>query len=185
MNKLPFENFPFLETERLILRKVDNVKDIADFFLLRSNASVMRYIPRPLAANEQDVIDLVNQGNEQYERGEMMNMAIALKDTNQFIGSVGFYRINWDAHRTEIGYILNPSYSGKGYVHEACTELVRFAFEEVGFHSLEAVIHPYNTASIKVVEKLGFVKEAHFKENEWFNGEFTDTFVYSLLNPNE
>ncbi len=181
MNKLPFNTFPYLETERLVLRKIDKEKDLADFFVLRSDAEVMKYIPRTVATEHQEVVDLINAGNEGYERGEMLSLAMALKETDTFIGVVGFYRINWDNHRTEIGYILNPLHSGKGYVHEACNALIKFAFEEVGFHSLEAVIHPDNLKSIHVVEKLGFVKEAHFKENEVFNNEFIDTLVYSLL----
>lgn len=182
MNKLPFNTFPYLETERLVLRKIDKEKDLADFFVVRSDAEVMKYIPRKVATDSKEVVDLINAGNEGYERGEMLSLAIALKETDTFIGVVGFYRINWDNHRTEIGYILNPRHSGKGYVNEACNALIKFAFEEVGFHSLEAVIHPDNLKSIHVVEKLGFVKEAHFKENEVFNNEFIDTLVYSLLN---
>jgi [ribosomal protein S5]-alanine N-acetyltransferase len=182
MKRLPFESFPRLETERLILRKIDIDKDIVDFFVLRSDPEVMKYIPRKVATEHQEVIDLINAGNEGYERGEMMNLAMILKESKQFIGAVGLYRINWDNHRSEIGYILNPLHSGKGYVQEACTALIKFAFEEVGFHSLEAVIHPDNHKSIHVVEKLDFVKEAHFKENEVFNNEFLDTLVYSLLN---
>ena len=107
MNKLPFNTFPYLETERLVLRKIDKEKDLADFFVLRSDAEVMKYIPRKVATDQQEVVDLINAGNEGYERGEMLSLAIALKETDTFIGVVGFYRINWDNHRTEIGYILN------------------------------------------------------------------------------
>lgn len=184
MNKLPFNEFPVLHTERLVLRKIDNQKDVADFFVIRSNEESMTHIPRPVATSVQDVIDLINLGNEQYEKSEMMSLAITLKDTDKFIGAIGFYRINWDAHRTEIGYILNSDYTGKGYMHEACEALIKFAFEDVGFHSLEAVINADNYASIKVVEKLGFIREAYFKENAVRKGKFIDTVVYSLLNPN-
>lgn len=184
MKKLPFENHPCLETERLILRRINNEKDVANFFKLRSNRESMAHIPRPVAQTEQEIIDLINSGNEQYEKGEMMSLAMVLKETDEFIGAIGFYRINWDAHRTEIGYILDSDYSGMGYMHEACKALIKFAFEEVNFHSLEAVINSDNFASIKVVEKLGFVREAYFKENTVRNGEFIDTVIYSMLNPN-
>lgn len=185
MKKLPFENFPYIETERLILRKIDNKKDVANFFIIRSNPNTMSHIPRPVAQSEQDVIDLINFGNEHYEKGEMMNLAICLKENDEFIGAIGLYRINWDNHRSEIGYIINPDYSGKGYMHEACKALVKFAFEEVDFHTLEAVINADNIPSIKVVEKLGFVREAYFKENSVRAGKFIDTVIYSLINPNQ
>ncbi len=180
MNKFPFEKFPRIETDRLILREVRD-DDVADFFLLRSNPSIMQFIPRPVAQTEQDVLDLIHAGREGYEKSEIMNFAIALKETDQFIGAAGYFRPNWNWHRTEVGYILNPEHRGKGYVHEAMNALVDFAFDVIGFHSLEAIIDPRNQASINVVEKLGFVKEGHIKEREFWNGEYLDSLIYSLI----
>lgn len=185
MKKLPFTEFPKLITERLVLRKIDAEKDLIDFFAIRSNREAMRHIPRPVATDPSEVLSLINEGNTAYESGDMLSLAIALKDSDKFIGAVGFYRIDWDNHRTEIGYILNSEFSGKGYMHEACTALIQFAFEEVGFHSLEAVIEAENTKSINVVENLGFVREAYFKEKGFSNNKYIDLTVYSLLNPKD
>ncbi len=182
MKKFPFVEFPVLNTERLVLRKIDEVKDLVDFFTIRSNPETMRHIPRPVAKDPSEVLSLIKEGNDAYERGDMLSLAMALKDSNKFIGVVGFYRVDWDNHRTEIGYILNHEYSGKGYMHEACSALVKFAFEEVGFHSLEAVIEAENSNSIKLIEKLGFTREAYFKEKGFSNNKYIDLTVYSLLN---
>lgn len=186
MKRIPFEKFPRLETERLTLRKIDKDKDLADFFVLRSDPEVMKYIPRPVAKEHQEVIDLINAGNDGYERGEMMNLAISLKETNTFIGAIGFYRINWDNHRSEIGYILNPLHSGKGYVHEACNALIKFAFEEVGFDSIDAVIEIENIRSIRVVERIGFIRgaeETESDENLQGATEPKKIYTYTLKNP--
>ena len=107
----PLDKFPELITERLILRQISN-DDVAGFFKLRSDPEVMRYIPRPLSKTEQEIIDFFNVGEELYEKGEMINFAIALKQTNKFIGSIGFYRTKWHANRTEVGYILDPDIKG-------------------------------------------------------------------------
>ena len=48
-------------------------------------------------------------------------------------------------------------------------------------HSLEAKINPSNSASAMLLEKNNFIKEAHFKEDCFWEGEFSDTVVYSLL----
>ncbi len=188
MNKLPFTTYPYLETERLELRKIDKDKDLADFFVLRSDAEVMKYIPRKVATDPQEVVDLINAGNEGYERGEMLSLAIALKETDTFIGVVGFYRINWENHRTEIGYILNPLHSGKGYVHEACSALIKFAFEEVGLDTLDAVIEIENKRSMKVVERLGFIRGAEETETQSSENLQDETdpkkiYTYTLKNP--
>lgn len=179
--KFPFTEFPVLLTQRLRLREVRH-SDVSDFFLIRSNAENMRFIPRPLAKTEQDIIDFLKVGEEVYQKGEMINFAIALKDSDKFIGSIGFYRTKWHADRTELGYILSPEHRGKGYIHEAVMEMIRFAFEDIGFHSLEAIIDPRNTASINVVEKAGFIKEGHITANDYWNGEYLDTLIYSLIN---
>lgn len=184
MKKLPFDEFPRLITDRLVLRRIDEEKDLIDFFTIRSNKEVMKYIPRPVAQDPSEVLSLIKEGNEAYERGDMLSLAMTLKESDKFIGVVGFYRIDWDNHRTEIGYILNPEYSGKGYVHEACTALIQFAFDVVDFHSLEAVIEAENFKSINVVEKLGFNREAYFKEKGLSNDKYIDLAVYSILNPN-
>jgi [ribosomal protein S5]-alanine N-acetyltransferase len=188
MNKLPFTTYPFLETERLVLRKIDKDKDLGDFFVLRSDAEVMKYIPRPVATEYHEVVDLINAGNEGYERGEMLSLAIVLKEIDTFIGVVGFYRINWENHRTEIGYILNPLHSGKGYVHEACNALIKFAFNEVGLNALDAVIEIENKKSMLVVERLGFIRgavetEMQSSENLQDVTEPKKIYTYTLKNP--
>lgn len=179
--QFPFPKFPILETERLRLRALCD-KDVSAFFKIRSDADNMRYIPRPLAQSEDEILEFIKVTEEMYQKGEGLNFAIALKDSDEFIGTIGYYRIKWYAERTELGYILSPEHRGNGYVQEAVQEMIRWAFQELGFHSLEAIIDPRNTASINVVEKAGFIKEGHLKESDFWNGEYIDCLIYSLIN---
>jgi ribosomal-protein-alanine N-acetyltransferase len=78
--------------------------------------------------------------------------------------------------------MLLPEYHGKGIITEAIKEVVKFGFEIMKLHSIEAVIDPENNISEKVLQKNGFVKEAHLRENECFEGRFLDTVIYSILN---
>ncbi len=64
---------------------------------------------------------------------------------------------------------------------EADGAMLRFGFEHMGLHSVEAQIEPNNTGSRRVLEKLGFVQEGYFRENFFVNDTFTDTAVFSLL----
>jgi len=77
-----------------------------------------------------------------------------------------------------------PEFNGKGYITEAIKAVVTYGFEEMDLHSIEAVIDPDNVASEKVLQKNGFVKEAHILENELWDGKFWDTVIYSLLRRN-
>lgn len=85
-------------------------------------------------------------------------------------------------YRAEIGYMLLPEYHRKGIASEAVKEVVKYGFDVMKLHSIEAVLDPENHGSAKVLEKNGFVKEAHFKENGFFEGRFLDTVIYSILN---
>ena len=78
--------------------------------------------------------------------------------------------------------MLLPEYQGKGIVSEAVREAVKYGFNSMNLHSIEAIIAPENHGSAKVLEKNGFVKEAHLKENEFYDGRFLDTVIYSILN---
>jgi len=107
--------------------------------------------------------------------------ALCLKSNNQMIGHFGFHQIDEVNHRAEIGYALLPEFQGLGFAHEALMAMLELAFIKFNFHSIEANINPTNTHSIKLVEKCGFIKEAHFKENYYHNGVFLDSAIYSLL----
>ena len=59
--------------------------------------------------------------------------------------------------------------------------MLRWAFEEVGFHRVYGRTEPRNEASGRDMEKLGMRKEAHFVENEWVKGEWQSDVLYAML----
>ncbi|MCC9043322.1 GNAT family N-acetyltransferase [Myroides sp. M-43] len=180
MLDINFKIFPVLETGRLVLRKAD-LNDANEMYAMRSDAKVMQYIPRPLSTDVSEAVDYINSLEERMVAKECINWAITLKENGEMIGTIGFYRMKLEHYRAEAGYMLLPTYHGKGYVAEALNRIVKFGFSEMGLHSIEALIDPDNIGSMKVLEKCGFVKEAHFKENEFYDGKFLDTLVYSRL----
>lgn len=175
---LPFKN---LQSERLLLRQI-TAEDVKEIFELRSDKEAMKYIPRPLCVTHEDALALINMMQEKIETNEGMNWAITLKNNNKLIGYIGHYSIQWENFRSEIGYMISPEYYGKGIATEAIKLLIDYGFNDMKMHSLEGVIDPANIASARVLEKNGFVKEAHFKENGFYDGSFFDSIIYSLLN---
>ena len=178
INFSPFQN---LETERLLLRRVIK-SDLKEVKALRSNPETMKYIPRPLVTNDDEGLAHITMIDEKIEANEGINWAITIKGDSRLIGIIGHYRIKPEHYRAEIGYMVLPEYHGKGLATEAVKVVVKYGFEVMKLHSIEAVIDPDNLASARVLEKNGFVKEAHLKENEFFNGQFLDSVIYSLLN---
>jgi ribosomal-protein-alanine N-acetyltransferase len=116
------------------------------------------------------------------ESKEGINWAITLKGDTTLIGVAGFYKINPENFRAEIGYIMHPTYSGKGFISEVVKKLIDYGFNSMNLHSVEAVIAPENYASAKVLLKNGFIREGLLRENLYFQGRFLDSAVYSLLN---
>jgi ribosomal-protein-alanine N-acetyltransferase len=182
MLTINFSPFPVLETERLILRRV-LPSDVKEMFELRSNPETMKYIPRPLVTNYEETLAHIKMMDDKIESNEGINWAITLKGNDTMLGVIGHYRIKPEHYRAEVGYMILPEYNGKGITTEAVLCVVDYGFNTMKLHSIEGVIDPRNGASEKILQKCGFVKEAHFKENEYFDGKFIDAVVYSKLNP--
>jgi ribosomal-protein-alanine N-acetyltransferase len=172
--------FPILETEHLILKRFEKTDAVA-MFQLRSNAALMKYICRPLQTSINEAEELINKINELIIKNTGINWAIYLKTEQKIIGSVSFHKIDKENYRGEIGYFLLPNYWQKGIISEAISTVLNFGFNTLQFHSVEAQIDPDNIASERVLNKFKFTKEAYFKENFYFNEQFLDTAVYSLL----
>ncbi len=180
INFSPFQN---LETERLLLRRV-SAEDVNEVLALRGNPEAMKYIPRPIIKTIDEALEHINMINEKIDANVGINWAITQKGNDKLIGIIGHYRIQPENHRAEIGYMILPEYNGKGITSEAIKVVIEYGFEQMQLHSIEAVIDPENNASEKVLQKNGFVKEAHILENELWEGKFWDTVIYSLLKRN-
>ena len=180
INFHPFKN---LETKRLLLRRVSN-DDVNEILELRGNPETMKYIPRPLATNKDEALAHIKMINDKIEANEGINWAITIKGNSKLIGVIGHYRIQPENHRCEIGYMILPQYNGQGIVTEAVKVVLEYGFDDLQMHSIEGVIDPNNIASERVLLKNGFAKEAHILENEFWDGKFWDTVIYSLLKRN-
>lgn len=177
-----FSHFPVLITNRLLLRKV-LLTDAAEVFKLRSDENVMRYIDKERAATIKDGELFVNRIMHSLEANDGITWVIALKEKPEIlIGTIGFWRLIKEHYRAEIGYMLNPQFWRKGIMQEAFIPVMDYGFTRLKLHSIEANINPGNAASAALLECNGFVKEAYFKEDFFFNGAFRDTAIYSRLN---
>jgi ribosomal-protein-alanine N-acetyltransferase len=180
MLHLNFHPFPIIKSERLLLRDLKDA-DANELFHLRSDKNVMQFIDRPLAESIDDALKLIKIISDGHTNKENITWAITLKDSPALIGTIGFWRIEKEHYRAEIGYLLNPVYQGKGIMQEAMKVVLLYGFEKMQLHSVEANVNPNNAASIKLLEKNGFVREGYFRENYYYNGQFLDSSIYSLI----
>ena len=181
MLELKFEKFPVLETERLCLRQL-TMQDTPLLFELRTNELTNRFTDRPKLNTMQEATEKMKTILDMVEKRDGIAWAIDLKESNKQIGEISFWRITKEHYRAEIGYSLLPDFWEKGYMTEAARCAIDYGFSMLNFHSIEANVNPNNLASIKLLEKLKFVREAYFKENYFYDGKFLDSAIYSLLN---
>ena len=165
------------ETERLILRR-HRKEDLQDLYEYLSDPEVVTYEPYLPMDMDQAVEELAYR----IESDEMV--AVELKQTHKLIGNV--YLGKREFETLELGYVFNKAYWGRGYAQESCAALIRKVFSE-GIHRIDAECDPCNPNSWRLLERLGFSREAHFLQNVYFwmdakgSPLWKDTFVYSLL----
>lgn len=185
MLEVSFTPFPLLVTERLLLRQLDDA-DAEQVLRLRSNKTSLEFLDKPVMTSIGEATLLINKISSDTAANEGITWAMTLKENPALlIGTIGLWRIIKEHYRAEIGYMLLPEYFRKGYTKEAILTVTTFGFERVKLHSIEANINPANKGSAAVLKSTGFIKEAYFHENFYFDGSFKDSEIYSLLNTKE
>lgn len=175
-----FTPFPTLETPRLVLRELVPA-DVEAIFRIQSNPEVVRYFGRPGHATIAETEKLLGIVFDAQRDVTGIRWGLSLKDTGELAGTCGFWRWNKPHRHAEIGYELAPAFWGRGLMVEALRPILRYGFTQMELHRVEATIDPDNHASQRVLEKLGFKRDALMRENWLHDGKFTDSAIYGLL----
>lgn len=181
MLEVNFNPFPEIQLQRLLLRRL-TIGDAPEVMAMRSDEAVMQFLDRPRTKTLEDAEAWVQMVNDALESNNGITWAISLAaEPGKLIGNIGYWRIIKPHYRAEVGYMLSPAHWRTGIMKEALAAVHDFGFKQMKLHSIEARINPANTASAAVLESTGYTREAYFREDYFFKGEFLDTAVYSLL----
>ena len=164
-----------LETERLKLR-MWRESDLDDYAELTADPLVMRFLQpgKPLTRGESWRSIAFFMGHWQM-RG-YGHWAVEEKASGRMIGRIGF--LNPEGYPGfEIGWTLARHVWGKGYATEGGSRALQYAFKELDQRHVISLIHPDNTASMRVAERLGEKREGTVRLGEW------DVFVYGIDRP--
>lgn len=169
-------------TGRLDLRPYED-SDLPSLREAMTDPGVVRYLYTDTMTEPELLDDLARKKSRtalQHE-GDGLSPAAVLRETGEVVGNGALIWLS-DRHRTgEVGFILLPRFQGRGYATEIARELLRVAFEDLGWHRVIGRCDARNTASWQLMERLGMRREAHLRENEWVKGEWTDEFTYAML----
>lgn len=169
-----------LESERTVVRPLTE-NDAEDLLEVFSDAAVMRYWSTPPVESLETVRSMVGRMLEGYREGSFYQLAVVSKADDKVVGTCTLHQIDRQNRRAELGYILGRSSWGKGLMSETLAVLISAASTECGLHRLEADTDPRNTASVRLLERLGFQREGLLRERWIVAGEVSDTAFYGLL----
>lgn len=156
-----FVNFPVIETERLILRRLEE-NDVDDMFEYAVYKEVFIYTDG--FPNEYDELKSMISiwRNEAYESKRFIRWAIELKAEKKVIGGIYMYDPQGDdnsGRKVDIGYEISPRYKNRGYASESIRAVGQYAVKNMGIVRVQVLIMPEHIASVRACEKAGFVKE--------------------------
>jgi ribosomal-protein-alanine N-acetyltransferase len=175
-----FELFPTIETERLVLRKM-TLADAANVFEYFSDELVTRYFGIENFTKLEEAEEIIKAFNNGYEKKAAIRWGIALSETNEIIGSIGFHNINRTNSRVEVGYEITRKEWNKGYATEALLAAIAFMFETVGVNRIGATVRPENIPSQQMLKKIGFYQEGVLEDYQFTRGKFHHLIMFSLL----
>lgn len=167
-------------TDRLIIR-LAKPEDAEAIYAYRSDVLENQYQGWHPGSVE-EVRDYIENMPQTMDMADIcFQFAIISMDKDCLIGDMGIVFTNHDRMQAEIGCTLNKDYQGKGYATEALEGMVNYLFGTLDKHRVITSIDPRNVASIRLVERLGFRKEAHFRESYYLRGEWVDDIIYAML----
>lgn len=174
------DQLPTLAAPRVALRWLTEA-DVGALYGIFSNPTVMRYwstLPMSDIAQAKKLVADIHEG---FRAQRSFQWGVVRLEDDRIIGTCTLFAINESQGRGEVGYALGHEYWGRGYMNEALTALVEFAFRTLAMRRLEADIDPRNAGSLHALERLGFRREGLLRERCQVDGELQDSVVLGLL----
>ena len=170
-----------IRTERLVLREFVE-SDFDQVHEYGSDPEVVRFVP--WGPNTPDATRAFIQrclDSQLAENRKSYDLAAVVEDENRIIGGIGIRKIDSHGDTASFGYVFNRNYWGKGYATEAARAIIRFGFDTLKVHRIEAICDIENTGSFRVLEKSGMRREGMLRENLRLRDHFRNSYMYAII----
>ncbi len=170
-----------IATERLVIRAFEP-SDGPGLYGYLSRPEAVAFEPYPVQSAEQCAIEARRRA------GDQDFLAVCLAGTGDLVGNLWFHAeppAEWRS--CELGYVFHPDHCGRGYATEAVRALLDTAFGDWGVRRVTARCNPANTASWRLLERVGLRREGHllaaasFTDDEHGDPIWHDTYLYAVL----
>lgn len=174
------EAIPELVATRVRLRALEE-RDVPGLFEMSADAEAMRYWASPPMTERAQAQALLERSRKHLAERSGLRWAVARVEDDGLLGMVSLFAFDDSNRHAEIGYALDRRHWGRGFMHEALTATIDWAFGSTILHRLEADTDPRNAASLRTLERLGFVREGLLRERWRVAGEISDSAIFGLL----
>ncbi len=176
----PFDVMPYLETERLVLRKME-MRDAPDMYEYSRDPQVAKHVLWEAHTSVSDTKAYIRYMLRKYRAGEPSSWCIVEKSTDKVVGTIGYMWYQKDNSSAEVGYSLARRCWNRGYMTEALRAVLDYTFRELGFNRVEAQHEIDNGASGAVMRKCGMQKEGTLRSRLYNKGKYVDVDLYAIL----
>jgi [ribosomal protein S5]-alanine N-acetyltransferase len=168
-----------IRTERLLLREFVE-DDWRAVLAYQRDPRYLRYY-EGTDRTEADARAFVQRFLDYQQESPRSKIQLAITFDGHLVGNVGLRRAAPDARLADIGYEVAPEFWGRGYATEAARAMLALGFGELGLHRVTAHCLAENSASGRVLEKLGMRQEGRLREHECINGRWWDVLLFGIL----
>ena len=171
---------PTLEAPRVRLRWL-TAADVDALFAIFSDGEMMRYWSSPPMQRRAEAEELVARVHRHFAEKFGFQWGIERKEDGRLLGTCTIFRVHPANRCAELGYGLASAHWKQGYMFEALTALLGFAFGKMNLRRLEADVDPRNANSLRILDRLGFKREGLLRERWDVAGDIQDSVFLGLL----
>jgi [ribosomal protein S5]-alanine N-acetyltransferase len=179
LNRVIREHTPLM-TVRLALRQL-RPTDADDIFHYAHDPEVTRYTTWDAHRTVADSLMFIEQTIAAYQRGENVELAMELKETNKVIGTCGMVSVSAEHCRGELAFAMAKEHWGGGLMREALTAMLGFGYGPLQLNRIWARVDPDNMNTIRLLKRAGWQFEGTLRQDVKVRGQFRDVKLYSLL----
>lgn len=176
-----FSEFPFINAEGLILRKIE-LSDLDNLYDIYSNENLFKYRPGDAKKNITTVKNMISHFERDFGKKKTIFLGICIEASKELVGVTEIYDLDEKVNLVSVGYTLNEKYFGKGIATKTVSMLIDYLFNVIDVNRIQAEVMPVNVKSQNVLKRNGFIKEGTIRQGKVWTGKgIVDLELYSLL----
>lgn len=171
-----------ISTERTKLRLIDS-SDLTLIHKLHSLPETDEYNTLGIPNNIEETKSVIEPWVSENRLSNIKNYTFAIESklNDDFIGIFGLKLGTEKYRRGEVWYKIHPNYWSQGIASEVLARIIDYGFDELNLHRIEAGCAVENVGSIKVLEKVGMIREGRGRQILPLKSGWSDNFEYSIL----